>query len=42
MNAAYMAVTVMAWAFAIGMSGGIALLLAEVTMEIYEEHFKHW
>lgn len=42
MNAAYMAVTVMAWAFAIGMSGGIALLLLEVAMEIYEEHFKHW
>lgn len=42
MNAAYMAVTVMALAFAIGMSGGIALLLAEVAMEIYEEHFKHW
>lgn len=42
MNAAYMALVVMAWAFAIGMSGGIALLLAEVAMEIYEEHFKHW
>lgn len=42
MNAAYMAVTVMARAFAIGMSGGILLLLVEVAMEIYEEHFKRW
>jgi len=39
MNAAYMALVVMAWTLAIALAGGVALLLVEVALEIYEEHF---
>lgn len=38
--AAWMAIVVMTWAFAIGIAGGIALLLAEFVIEFYEEHFR--
>lgn len=41
MNAAYMALVVMAWALAIALAGGVALFLVEVALEIYEEHFHH-
>lgn len=41
MNAAYMALVVMAWALAVALAGGVALFLVEVGLEIYEEHFKH-
>lgn len=40
MNAAYMAVTVMAWAFALAIAGGVALFLVDMALTIYEEHFK--
>jgi hypothetical protein len=40
MNAAYMALVVMAWALAIAMVGGVALFLVEVALEVYEEHFQ--
>ena len=39
MNAAYMALVVMAWALAIALAGGVALFLVEVALEIYGEHF---
>ena len=42
MNAAYMALVVMAWALAIAMVGGVAFFLVEVAPEVYEEHFKRW
>lgn len=42
MNAAYMALVVMAWALAICMAGGVAFFLVEVAPEVYEEHFKRW
>lgn len=38
-NAAYMALVVMAWALAIALAGGVALLLVTAALEIYEEHF---
>lgn len=41
-NAAYMALVVIAWAFAIAIAGAVAFFLVEMTLELYEEHFKHW
>lgn len=41
MNAAYMALVVMAWAAAVGVAGSIALAVIVVVLEIYEEYFKH-
>lgn len=40
MNAAYMALVVMAWAFALAIAGGVALFLVGMALTIYEEHFK--
>lgn len=40
MNAAYMALVVMAWAFAIAIAGGVALFFVDMALTIYEEHFK--
>lgn len=40
-NAAYMALVVMAWAAAIGVAGSIAFAIIIVALEIYEEYFKH-
>lgn len=42
MNAAHMALVVMAWAFAIALAGGVALFLVDVALKIYEEHFQCW
>lgn len=42
MNAAYMALVVMAWELAIAMVGGVTFFLVEVALEVYEEHFKRW
>lgn len=42
MNAAYMALVVMAWAAAIGVAGSVAFAIIIVAPEIYEGHFKHW
>lgn len=39
MNAAYMALVVMAWALAIALAGGIELFPVDVALKIYEEHF---
>ena len=39
-SAGYMALVVMAWAFAVGIAGGIAIVLAEFAMEFYKEHFR--
>ena len=38
-NAVCMALTVIAWAIAIGVAGGIILILVAVTLEIYKEYF---
>ena len=41
-NAAYMALVVMAWAATIGVAGSIiAFAIIIVALEIYEEYFKH-
>lgn len=37
-NAAYMALVVMAWALA----SGVTLFLVSMALEIYEEHFHRW
>lgn len=42
MNAAYMALVVMAWALAIALAGGVALFPVSMALEIYEEHFHRW
>ena len=42
LNAAYMALVVMAWALAICMAGGVVPFLVDMALQIYEEHFKHW
>lgn len=40
MNAAYMAITVMAWAAAIGVAAVIVFAIIIAALEIYEEYFK--
>lgn len=42
MNAAYMALVVMAWAAAIGVAGSVAFAIIIMALEIYEGDFKHW
>lgn len=42
MNAAYMALVVMAWAAAIGVAVIVAFAIIIVALEIYERYFKHW
>ena len=39
MDAAYMALVVMAWAIAVALAGSVALLLVTAALKIYEEHF---
>ena len=39
-SAGYMALVVIAWAFAAGFAGGVNFLLAELAAEFYEEHFR--
>ena len=41
-NAGYMALVVIAWAIAAGFVGGVAILLAELVAEFYEEHFRRF
>lgn len=41
MNAAYMALVVMACAAAIGVAGSIAFAIIIAALEIYEKYFKH-
>ena len=41
-NAAYMALVVMAWALAIALAGGVALFRVSMALEIYKEHFRRW
>ncbi len=41
MNAAYMALVVMAWAAAIGVAGSVAFAIVIAALEIYEEYFHH-
>ena len=42
LNAAYMALVVMAWTFALAIAGGVVLFLVDMALQIYEEHFKRW
>lgn len=42
MNAAYMALVVMAWAAAIGVAGSVAFAIIVAALEIYKGYFKHW
>lgn len=42
MNAAYMALVVMARAAAIDVAGSVAFAIIIVALEIYEGYFKHW
>lgn len=42
MDAAYMALVVMAWAIAVALAGSVALYLVSMALEIYEEHFRRW
>lgn len=42
MDAAYMALVVMAWAIAVALAGSVALFLVSMALDIYKDYFHRW
>lgn len=42
MDAAYMALVVMAWAIAVAIAGSVALFLVSMALDIYKDYFHRW
>ena len=42
MNAAYMALVVMAWAIAVALVGSVALYLVSMALDVYKDYFHRW
>lgn len=42
MDAAYMALVVMAWAIAVALAGSVALYLVSMALDIYKDYFHRW
>lgn len=42
MDAAYMALVVMAWSIAVALAGSVALFLVSMALDIYKDYFHRW
>ena len=42
MDAAYMALVVMAWAIAVALVGSVALYLVSMALDVYKDYFHRW
>lgn len=42
MDAAYMALVVMAWAIAVALAGSVTLFLVSMALDIYKDYFRRW